>query len=278
MIGAVTHRGIATAGASQLVLSVFPGIDLLGRGFEALGFCVVRGPDLLWGGDIRYFHPPGGRFDGVIGGSPCPDFSRARRASPSGDGVAMLAEFRRVVVEAPPLWWLLENVPGVPDVLVDGYSHQRLDLDPRDFGGLQRRPRHFQFGHATGLRLVIPRPAARARRGQTLVAIFSDLPNNRLQDSACLASRSGGRDWARFCELQGLPRDFDLPGLTLAAKYRAVGNGVHVGVAQALAAAVLCPVTVDARLCACGCGRPVLGRAVAAGPACRKRLQRRREL
>ncbi len=34
---------------TQLVLSVFPGIDLLGRGFEAEGFCVVRGPDLLWG-------------------------------------------------------------------------------------------------------------------------------------------------------------------------------------------------------------------------------------
>jgi hypothetical protein len=30
-----------------LVLSLFPGIDLFGRGFEAAGFCVVRGPDLI---------------------------------------------------------------------------------------------------------------------------------------------------------------------------------------------------------------------------------------
>lgn len=29
-----------TPGESQLVLSLFPGIDLLGRGFEAEGFCV----------------------------------------------------------------------------------------------------------------------------------------------------------------------------------------------------------------------------------------------
>lgn len=52
---------------SNLVLSIFPGIDLLGRAFEEEGFCVVRGPDKLWGGDIRTFHPPAGVFGGVIG-------------------------------------------------------------------------------------------------------------------------------------------------------------------------------------------------------------------
>ena len=36
-----------------LVLSVFPGIDLLGRAFEEQEYCVVRGPDLLWGGVKR---------------------------------------------------------------------------------------------------------------------------------------------------------------------------------------------------------------------------------
>ena len=40
---------------SDLVLSIFPGIDLLGRAFENEGFCVVRGPDLLWGGDIKNY-------------------------------------------------------------------------------------------------------------------------------------------------------------------------------------------------------------------------------
>jgi hypothetical protein len=31
-----------------LVLSLFPGIDLLGHGFELEGFCVVRGPDVIY--------------------------------------------------------------------------------------------------------------------------------------------------------------------------------------------------------------------------------------
>jgi len=57
--------------SQQLVLSLFPGIGLLDSAFEEVGFCVVRGPDLLWGGDIVRFHPPAGRFDGVIGGPPC---------------------------------------------------------------------------------------------------------------------------------------------------------------------------------------------------------------
>jgi len=55
---------------SELVLSLFPGIDILGRGFEDEGFCVVRGPDLLWGGDIRNFHTPPGKFEASSPGHP----------------------------------------------------------------------------------------------------------------------------------------------------------------------------------------------------------------
>ncbi len=61
---------------SQLVLSLFPGIGLLDMAFEEEGFCIVRGPDVLWGGDIRRFHPPAGQVDGVIGGPPCQRWSR----------------------------------------------------------------------------------------------------------------------------------------------------------------------------------------------------------
>jgi hypothetical protein len=43
----------------QLVLSLFPGIGLLDLAFEEEGFCVVRGPDLLWGGDVRSLPPAG---------------------------------------------------------------------------------------------------------------------------------------------------------------------------------------------------------------------------
>lgn len=254
----VTEWGAFRPELSQLVLSLFPGIDLLGRGFEAEGFSVVRGPDLIFGGDIRTFHAPAGRFAGVVAGSPCPDFSRARRTPPTGEGTAMLGEFQRIVKETQPDWWLLENVPGVPDLQISGYSHQRLDIDPRDLGLEQRRLRHFQFGHRNGFLLALPRPTARRGGEPTL-----------------LASRSGQRSFSEFCRAQGLPEDFELPGFTTAAKYRAVGNGVHVDVARLVASAIRRPVSARTRLCACGCARPVKGRAKTAGAACRKRLQRK---
>lgn len=75
----------------QLVLSIFPGIDLLGRAFELEGgFCLVRGPDPLWGGDIRSFHPPAGKFDGVIGGPPCQEFSPLSRLVRGNEGFCLL--------------------------------------------------------------------------------------------------------------------------------------------------------------------------------------------
>jgi Site-specific DNA methylase len=60
----------------ELVLSLFPGIGLLDRGFEDSGFAVVRGPDLIFGGDIRKFKIMPGKFDGIIGGPPCQDFQK----------------------------------------------------------------------------------------------------------------------------------------------------------------------------------------------------------
>jgi len=260
----VTARARAPAAAS-LVLSLFPGIDLLGRGFEEEGFCVVRGPDLIYGGDMARFHAIAGRFDGVIAGTPCQDDSRARRSQPTGDGDRARGEFRRAVTEALPAWWLLENVPGAPDLRIAGYSWLRIDLDARDFGSMQRRLRHFQYGHARGLVPIVTR-----RRRPAIE-----------QSPCCMASeasRPGRRTWADFCELQGLPRDFELPGMTLAARYRAVGNGVHLAVARAIAAAIReARAPVGFRLCACDCARVVYGHRVLATAACRKRMQRRRD-
>lgn len=252
--------------AAHLVLSLFPGIDLLGRGFEAEGFSVVRGPDLIYGGDVRAFHVPPGRFDGVIGGPPCQDFSRARRSAPTGNGVAMLDEFRRLVTEARPAWWLMENVAAVPDVRIDGYSWQRIDLDARDCGLEQSRLRHFQYGHRDGLVPVIRRQS-RAPGPSQPCCVASE------------AARVGRRTWSDFCALQGLPRDFELPGMSVEARYRAVGNGVPVPMARTLARAILDAIPpLGVRLCACGCARILAGaKQELATPACRKRVQRRRD-
>jgi len=248
---------------TELVLSLFPGIDLLGRGFEAEGFAVVRGPDTLWGGDIRFFHVPAGRFDGVIGGSPCQDFSGANR-NPSGYSLEMLHEFERVVMESVPSWFLLENVPRVPDVSIPGYSVQRLDLNARECGMRQVRLRHFQFGSLDGSVIVPVRVPAVGKPEKIALAIEGAKPDRR--------------GWADFCELQGLPRHFDV-SLSVVEKYRAVGNGVPVPMARVLARAIANRLlSQDARLCICGCARVLEGRKQMALPACRKRMERRRDV
>src|SRR5262245_61567505 len=106
-----------------LVLSLFPGIGLLDMAFELEGFCVVRGPDVLWGGDVRTFHPPAGKFDGVIGGPPCQTFSAAawlRRKVQNP--INLIPEFERCVSEAAPKWFLMENVRRAPLPNVCGYE------------------------------------------------------------------------------------------------------------------------------------------------------------
>ncbi len=293
-LSAVNATLDATAGRSAdfgvgirngLVLSLFPGADLFGRGFELEGFCVVRGPDILWGQDIRGWKPLRGVFGGIIGGSPCQDFSSLRRCEPSGNGLAMLAEFARVTELAAPRWFILENVVGVPDIKVPGYHVQRLNLAATECGASQRRLRCIQFGQRYPLSkllgdrygvetclwrnpehhpLVIPRSSA--GRGESHAALASE------------GRRAGRRSWGDFCQLQGLPADFDLPGLSRAAKYQAVGNGVPVQMARVLARAVVTwSVTEDVqRVCVCQCGRPVRSGKTLATAACRKRMERRR--
>ena len=251
------------AAASHLVLSLFPGAGLLDRGFELAGFVVVRGPDTLWGQDIRYFHPPASHFAGVIGGSPCQDFSRKRRAPPTGYGVMMLREFARCVTEARPSWFLLENVPGVPSLVIHGYTVQRFNVVAGDFGSRQRRNRTFQFGSLDGVPITLQRETV-SHCGRRPAAVLAKGERRKFSDLAAM---------------QGLPRGFRLEGLTPGIARRLVGNGVHVGTAKAVAVAIRDRSDTPARLCACGCGRPLNGndRQVTATAACRKRIERSRK-
>lgn len=251
------------------ILSLFPGIDLLGRAFESEGFLVVRGPDILWGQDVRAFRLAGhaAQFQGIIGGPPCQQFSAANRARKPEEGMEMIDQFARLVSEGQPDWFLMENVNGSPDIQIAGYHVQRLNLNARECGGQQHRPRKFHFGWRDGLGPISPErvtPPGRESAAPSRCAMASE------------GKRSHRRTWAEFCALQGLPPDFDLPGWSLAAKYRAVGNGVPLPMATALTMAIKArPVT--ARLCLCECGRKLTrpGQTLATA-ACRKRMQRRR--
>jgi DNA (cytosine-5)-methyltransferase 1 len=159
---------------TPLVLSLFPGIGLLDRAFEAEGFTVVRGPDVLWGGDIREFHPPAGRFDGVIGGPPCQRFSplaNINRARYGEESLApnLIPEFERCVAEASPAWFLMENVSRAPEPVVNGYVVRSQLLNNRWCGGEQNRERRFSFGTAEGLPLLIETEVFEAARFEPAV-------------------------------------------------------------------------------------------------------------
>lgn len=237
---------------NELVLSLFPGIGLFDLAFEEAGFCLVRGPDTLWGGDVKRFHPPAGRFDGVIGGPPCQAFSRLRHlVEANGYKTAenLISEFERVVAEAAPGWFVMENVLDAPPPVVAGYSVASVVLNNRWVGGVQQRERRFSFG-ARGAEPLEPwrhleiaaletaewAPAVCASGGyrHTPVAIGG---SGRLKPTA--AKNLGyvnARSIADALRLQGLPADFlDHAPLTAAGKQKTIGNGVPLPLGRAVA-------------------------------------------
>lgn len=221
-----------------VVLSLFPGIGLLDRGFELEGYTVVRGPDPLWGGDITRFHVPERLFTGVIGGPPCQTFSKLAWLV-RGNGYEtrfgnLIPEFERVVAEAQPDWFVMENVPEAPSASVPGYIvyeyllNNRWFTDTNGSGASQDRTRLFSFGARDGRRLTFD------------IALTSSKPAR-----AVLGGHAGGiiadyhYEIEEACTLQGLPLDYcaHMP-FTKAAKLQALANGVPIPMGRAVARAV----------------------------------------
>jgi len=238
---------------SSLVLSLFPGVGLLDRAFEEEGFCVVRGPDVLWGGDIRDFHPPSGRFDGVIGGPPCQAFSTlshmVRHNGYEPKFGNLIPEFERCVALAQPTWFVMEEVPAAPVPAVDGYGVHDFLLNNRQLGEKQSRTRRWSFGYRGERRIlgvetiVFEHPefeyAATGGGGfcarKPSIAIGGS--GKRKQPMCTMGYRSEDA-FTKLCEQQGLPIGFNLPGFTVREKCRAVGNGVPLPMGRAIAQGV----------------------------------------
>ena len=247
----------------QLVLSLFPGIGLLDMAFEEEGFCIVRGPDLLWGGDIRRFHSPAGKFDGVIGGPPCQFASKMRHINPLAGAKHgnLIPEYERVVREARPTWFVMENVEDAPLPHVDGYMvHAQL---LRDFwvGGATLRQRRISFGTPDGKNLGVEVLALHPFQVDVDVSALAgggnrDVPvklqranggghvekkryGNSGRRSALGYGGNSGDGFAHRLRLQGLPDDFlsESP-FTAGGKNKAVGNGVPLPMGRAVARAV----------------------------------------
>lgn len=212
-----------------MILSVFSGMDILGKAFRDNGFMVVSAGDILWGQDIANFIPTpnqqtGIPIEGVIGGSPCQDFSKARRTAPTGKGLEALGHFIRVVNTIRPSWFLLENVPQVPSINIEGYHIQRFSLQPYEVGGSeQNRNRHFQFGSLQGL-----------------VLQFNRLPAPTIKNQCVTASPGNKRiTWSECVRLQDLPEGFDLPLIPKGLKMKLLGNGVNYAVANEICKAII---------------------------------------
>jgi DNA (cytosine-5)-methyltransferase 1 len=237
---------------APLVLSLFPGIGLLDMAFEEEGFCVVRGPDVLWGGDVRRFHPPAGRFDGVIGGPPCQPFSqlvhmvRANGFEPRHED--LIPEFERVVSEARPTWFVMEEVTAAPVPVVSGYAVREAKLNNRWVGGTQERKRRISFGTADGRHLPVEVVALEpfdwdfAVTGDARVRPKASLSGGKRKSGGKTSSlnRGGGSlGLKEMCRLQGVPDGFlaESP-FTMSAKRQMVGNGVPLPMGRAVARAV----------------------------------------
>ncbi len=176
-----------------LVLELFPGAGLFGKAFEALGATVVRGPDILWGGDIRCFRGMAGRFDGVIGGPPCQFASVA--AIRGTNALNLIPEFVRVVEECKPSWAVMENVreakPHAP-------SWEYVFLRDFDCGGLTHRRRGFWFAG-----LPAP-PAPPSRPGQAEYSVLASAWNKRGKSSYLIRAHDG-LNYNEAARLQGYP-------------------------------------------------------------------------
>jgi DNA (cytosine-5)-methyltransferase 1 len=220
-----------------LVLSLFPGIGLLDQAFEEAGFCVVRGPDLLWGGDIQRFNPPADAFDGIIGGPPCQSWSGLGNTNRArwGDDCMMpdrIPEFARCINEARPVWFLMENVPQAPAPPCPDYTIVQRVCDNRWVGGEQSRRRKFTFGARHWMRAT----------SFQIECVALENPNKVPVVLSSGQAGNGGprRSVAEMALAQGLdPARFDHSPFTTTELRRAVANGVPMPLGRAVAKAVV---------------------------------------
>jgi DNA (cytosine-5)-methyltransferase 1 len=231
---------------APLVLSLFPGIGLLDMAFEQEGFCVVRGPDLLWGGDIRNFHPPAAKFDGVIGGPPCQlysglaNFAHRWKFAPEH----LIPEYGRVVGEAAPAWFVMENGRNAPLPAVAGYVVRDCLLNNRSLGEEQNRVRRFSLGSQHGAFLWIEPVAVENDRWAAAVTA-SQGGERRVHGKKSTGGKIARYTVAEALRLQGLPSDFfesgaiaRKPYLTAAGRLKVIAEGVPLPMGRAIAKAV----------------------------------------
>lgn len=193
------------------------------------------------------FHPPADVFEGIIGGPPCQQFSPLRFVQKHKDKSMkwgnLIPEFERVISEAQPDWFLMENTKYAPLPVVQGYRVDGSLLNNRWLGVTpQNRIHRFSFGTRNGAKLLYD------------ISVFEHIDwkprvcangSNRPDTPEHGRNRLKYHGWKTAAALrqslilQGLPDNLldDAP-FTLAGKHGAIGNAVAWPMAQTLAKAV----------------------------------------
>lgn len=245
----------------QLVLSLFPGIGMLDRAFEEAGFCVVRGPDLLWGHDVTTWKIAPNRFDGIIGGPPCKRFSplaNVVRAVHGEDSVApdLIPDFVRLIEWGLPKWFLMENVPLAP--VPEPKRYRVRDQIIRDVwvGGATTRERRFTFGstfapaverwqiETHALHAIEAKPTVTTNSGGRR-KVLKRGPDGRVRGHLGHADHHR-LQWRKLEEMaadQGVPAEMlaalqDHGAFTVKALRIGIGNGVPLAMGRAVAESV----------------------------------------
>ena len=177
-------------------------------------------PSIIQGGSVTEFSAKEGEYDLVIGGSPCQSFSRAGDGSGFDGKSGLFWEYVRILKEAKPKYFLLENVMmkkewqdiitealGVEPVLIDSklmtaQKRQRMYwanfpiTQPEDRGitlmDLPERDRDVINNHpvvlSTADRMVVVRNAT--KRGYD-IALHGDSVNLEVPNSKTRRGRVG---------------------------------------------------------------------------------------
>jgi len=216
---------------NRLILSIFPGLDLFGRAWEEEGFTVLRGPDRIWGGDIRKFHIPKGMFEGVIGGPPCQIHS-SLAALGNTSAQDLTYEFLRIVREAEPKYAVMENVGNLLKANIMPSDWAYIKLRDYDCGGLTNRTRIFWIWPST----LILAPPRRKGKAELSVLAYSWKSHNSKNRKMHMQQNLSIEEAAR---LQGFPELVDI--LRPLGRKNAVmllGNGVPKAMGRYIARAI----------------------------------------